>query len=195
MWNKCSCVAIWTFSGIALLWDWNVNWPSWQIEGDKVEVMTDFVFQGSKITGDSDCSHEIKKCLLVGRKTVTNLDHVLKSRDITWPTKIHISYHFSSGQVQLWELDYKEGWALKNWRFWTVVLEKIVESPLDSKEIKPVNPKGNQPWIFIGRTDAEPPIIGHLLRRADSLKKTLMLGKIEGREEEKGTTEDGREFE
>ena len=64
-------------------------------------------------------------------------------------------YSFSSSPVWMWELDHKEGWALNNWCFWTVVLEKILESPLDCKEIKPVNPKGNQPWIFIGRTDAE----------------------------------------
>ena len=80
----------------------------------------------------------------------------------------------------MWELDHKAGWALKNWCFWTVVLEKTLESPLDSK-IKPVNPKGNQPWIFFGRSDAEAEVqyFDHLMRRADSLKKTLMLGKIE----------------
>ena len=72
------------------------------------------------------------------------------------------SYGFSSSHVQMWELDYKEGWALKNWCFQTVVLERTLESPLDSKEIKPVNHKGKQPWIFIGRTDAEAPIFGHL---------------------------------
>ena len=81
------------------------------------------------------------------------------------------------------ELNHKEGWTLKNWCFWTVVLEKTLESPLDSKEIKPVNPKGNQPWIFIGRADAEAetPIIWPPDLKANSLKKTLMLGKIEGR--------------
>ena len=80
----------------------------------------------------------------------------------------------------MWELDYKEGWALKNWCFWTVVLQRTLESPLDSKEIQPIHPKGNQSWIFTGRTDAkaETPI---LWRRADSLEKTLTLGKIEGR--------------
>ena len=78
-------------------------------------------------------------------------------------------------------MDHKESWVLKNWCFWTVVLEKTLESPLDSKEIQPVNPKGNQPWIFIGRTDAEAPNFGHLMRRADSLETTLMLWKIEGR--------------
>ena len=83
----------------------------------------------------------------------------------------------------MWELDYKESWALKNWCFWTVVLEKTLESPLDCKEIQPVHPKGNQSWIFIGRidTEAETPVFGHLMPRADSLEKTLMLGKIEGR--------------
>ena len=83
----------------------------------------------------------------------------------------------------MWELDHKEGWSLKNWCFWTVALEKALESPLNCKEIEPVNPKGNQPWIFIGRTDAEAvaPVLWHLMWRADSLEKTLMLGKIEGR--------------
>ena len=83
----------------------------------------------------------------------------------------------------MWELDHKEGWTMKNWCFWAVVLEKTLESPLDCKEIQPVNPKGNQSWIFIRRTDAEAeaPYFGHLLWRADSLEKPLMLGKIEGR--------------
>ena len=93
------------------------------------------------------------------------------------------SYGFSSRHVWIWELDYKESWAPKNWCFWTVVLEKTLKSPLDCKEIQPVHPKGNQPWRFTGRTDteAETQILGHLMRRADSLEKTLMLGKIEGR--------------
>ena len=81
----------------------------------------------------------------------------------------------------MWELDHKEGWVPKNWCFWTMVLEKILQRPLDCKAIKPVNPKGNQPWIFIGRTDAEVPIFGHLMQRTDLLEKTLMLGKIGGR--------------
>ena len=83
----------------------------------------------------------------------------------------------------MWELNRKEGWEPKNWGFWIVVLEKTPESPFDCKEIKSVNPEGNQPWIFIGRTDAETkvPIFGHLIWRIDSFEKTLMLGKIEGR--------------
>ena len=93
------------------------------------------------------------------------------------------SYGFSSGHVWMWELDYKESWAPKNWCFWTVVLEKALESPLDCKEIQPVHPKGNQSWRFIGRTDAEAEMqyFDHLMGRTDSLEKTLMLGKIEGR--------------
>ena len=109
-------------------------------------------FVDSKITADRDFSYEINRCLLLGRKPVTNLDRVLKSRDITLLTS---SYGFLKSHVWMWELDYKEGWALKNWCFRTVVLEKTLESPLDGKEIKPVYPKGNQPWIFIWRAEAE----------------------------------------
>ena len=93
------------------------------------------------------------------------------------------SYRFFSSHVWMWELDCEESWVPKNWCFWTVVLDKTLESPLDSKEIKPVNPKGNQSWIFIGKTnaEAEAPVFGHLIRRTDSLEKILMLEKIEGR--------------
>ena len=117
----------------------------------------DIIFGGSKITADGDCSHEIKRCLLFGRKVMTNLDSILKSRDITLPTKICLSqsYGFSSSHVWMRELDYKESWDPKNWCFWTMVLEKTLESPLDSKEMEPVSPKGNQSWIFIGKTDAD----------------------------------------
>ena len=83
----------------------------------------------------------------------------------------------------MWELDYKESWAQKNWCFWTVILEKTLESPLDCKEIQPVHPKGNQSWVFIGRTDVKLKLqyFGHLMWRVDSLEKTLMLGGIGGR--------------
>ena len=98
----------------------------------------------------------IKRLLLLGRKAMTNLDSILRSRDTTLPTKVHlVSYGFSCSRVWMWELDHKEGWVLKNRCFWTVVLEKTLENPLDCQEIKLVNPKGNQPWIFTGRTDAE----------------------------------------
>ena len=93
------------------------------------------------------------------------------------------SYGFPSGHVWLWELDHKESWVPKNWFYWTVVLEKTLESPLDGKEIKPVNPKGNQPWIFIGRMMLKLKLhyFGHLTQRANSLEKTLMLGKTVGK--------------
>ena len=142
-------------------------------------------FLGLQNHGRCDCSHEIKRCLLFGRKAMTNLDSILKGRDITLPTKVCLvkAMVFPVVHVWMWELDYKESWVLKNWCFWTVVLEKTLESPLDSKEIQSVHPKGNQSWIFIGRTDTEK----------------------DWRMKEKGTTEDemagwhhqlnGREFE
>ena len=113
-------------------------------------------FLSSKITADGDFSHEIKRRLILGRKAMTNLDSILKSRHYLADKGPSIqSYDFSSSPVWMWELDHKESWALKNWCFWTVVLEKTLESPLDCKGIPWVNPKGNQSWIFIGRTDAE----------------------------------------
>ena len=96
-----------------------------------------------------------------------------------------VRHHWPSNNIGIWELDHKEGWAPKNWCFWTVVLEKTLESSLDSKEIKPVSSKGNQSWIFLGRTECQLQLTlqyyGHLMQRADSLKKTLKLGKTEGR--------------
>ena len=158
---------------------------SWQKDGETMETVRDFIFLGFKIIEDGACSREIKRHLLLGRKAVTDLDSILKRRDISLPTKVCLvkAMVFSSSHVWMWELDYKESWAPKNWCFWTVVLQKTLESPLDCKEIKPVHPKGNQSWIFIGRTDAEAetPIFGYLMWRTDSLEKTLMLGKIEGR--------------
>ena len=97
------------------------------------------------------------KILLLGRKVMTNLDSILKSRHITLLTKglSSQSYDFSSSHVWMWELDHKKGWVWKNWCFWVMILEKTYESSLDWKEIKPVNPEGNQPWILIVRADAE----------------------------------------
>ena len=164
-------------------------------------------FGGFKITADGDCSHEIKRRLLLGRKAMTNLDSILKSRDITFAYKgpSSESYGFSNSHVWMWELDYKENWVPKNWCFWTVVLEETLESPLDCKEIKPINPKGNQCWIFIGRADAGaetpvlwPPDVNWLPGKDPNTGK-------DWRQEEKGTTEnervgwhhqlDGHEFE
>ena len=116
---------------------------SWHIDG---ETMTDIILGGSKITADGDYSHEIKICLLLGRKIMTNLDSIFTSRDyFANKGQSSQSYGFSSSHVWMWELDYKESWTPKNWCVWTLVLEKTPESPLDSKEIQPVNPKGNQP--------------------------------------------------
>ena len=128
----------------------------WQIDGVAMEAKADFIFLGSKITADNDYSHEINRGLLLGRKAMTNLNSVLKSRDITLLTKICIvKAMVFLVLLQMWELDHKEVWALKSWCSRIVVLDKTLESPLDYKVIKLVNPKGNQPWIFTGRTDAE----------------------------------------
>ena len=158
-----------------------------------METVTDFIFLGSKITADGDCSHEIKRHLLLGRKAVTNLDSILKSRDITLLIKVNIIkamvFPVVMYRCDSWTI--KKGWTVKNWCFWTVVLEKTFESLLDCKEIKPVNPQGNQYWIFIGRTDAEteatilwPPDVKSWL-----IWKDPDAGK-DWRQEEKGTTED-----
>ena len=124
---------------------------SWQIDGETMERVTDFILGGAKITAEGDCSHEIKRRLLLGRKAITNLDSMLKRKDIILSTKVCLvkAMFFSSSHVWMWELDYKESWVPKNWCFLTL------ESPLDCKEIQPIHPKGNQSWIFIGRTDAE----------------------------------------
>ena len=165
---------------------------SWQIKGKKVETVADFIFLGSKITANGDCRHEIKRRLLLGRKVTVKLDSILKSRDHHFADKGPYSQScgFSSSHVWMWELDPKEGWA-PNWCLQVVVLEKSLESPLDSKEIKPVNLKGNQPWIFIETTDAEaetpalwPPDANSWLIGNDP-----DAGKG-WRQEEKGTTED-----
>ena len=127
---------------------------SWQIDG---ETVADFILGGSKITADGDCSHEIKSCLLLGRKVMTNLDSMLKGRDITLPTKVHLVKAMVFPVVMYG----CESWTIRKaehrsyWCFWTVVLEKILESLLDCKEIQPVHPKGDQSWVFIGRTEAE----------------------------------------
>ena len=114
---------------------------------------------------------------------MTNLDSILKSRDITLATKAHlVKCGFSSNHVWMWELDYKESWAPKNWCFWTVVLEKTLESPLDCKEVQPVHPK-DQSWVFLEKLMVKLKLqyFGHLIWWTDSFEMTLMLGKIEGR--------------
>ena len=147
-----------------------------------------FYFGGSKITADGDWNHEIKRLLLLGRRVMTNRESILKSRDITLPTKVHL---VKAMVFPVWELDCKESWVPKNWCFWTVVLEKALEGPLNCKEIKPGNPKGNQSWIFIGRTDdeAEVPILWPPDEKNWLLRKDPDAGK-DWRQEEKGKTED-----
>ena len=156
-----------------------------------METVTDFIL-GSKITADDDCSHEIKRHLLLGRKAMTNLDSTLKSRDITLPTKVCLVKAMVFPIVM-----YRyESWTItkampKNWCFWMVVLEKTLESPLDCKEIQPVNPKGNQSWIFIGGTgaEAETPILWPPDAKNWLTGKDPDAGK-DWRHKEKRTTED-----
>ena len=162
---------------------------SWKMDG---ETVADFVFLGSNVTADGDCSHEIKRRLLFGRKVMTNLDSILKSRDITLSTKVHLVktmvFQWSCMDVRV---GHKESWGPKNWYFWTVVLEKTLENPLDCKEIQPVHPKGDQSWVFIGRTDveAETPILWPPHVKSWLIWKDPDAGK-DWRQEEKGTTED-----
>ena len=129
---------------------------SWKIDGETMETVTDFIFLGSKITADGDCSHEIKRHLLLGRKAMTNLDSILKSRDISLPTKVRLVKAMAFPVVmygcESWTLKKAEHQRIDAFELWC--WRKLL-SPLDCKEIKPINPKGNQPWIFIGRTDAK----------------------------------------
>ena len=146
--------------------------------------LRDFISLGSKITADSDCIHEIKRCLLFGRKALTDLDSILESRDITLPTKVRLVkamvFPFVVYGCEGWTIKKAEGQRIDAFELWC--WEKTLESPLDCKEIQPVHPKGNQSWIFIERTDAEAetPILQAPDVRPDSLEKTLMLGKIQG---------------
>ena len=148
------------------------------------------ILGGSKITADGDCSHEIKRHLLLGRKAKTILESILKSRDITNKGPSIQSYGFSSSHVWMWRLDPKEGWVLKNWCFQIVVLEKILMSPLNGKKIKPANPKGNQPRIIIARinAEAETPILWPPDVKSRLIGKDPDAGK--DWRQKKGTTED-----
>ena len=166
---------------------------SWQTDGETVETMADFIFLGPKITAGGDCSHEIKRRLLLGRKVMTSIDKHIKKQRHYFASKrpSRQGYGFSSSHVWMWELDYKKSWAPNNWRFWTVVMEKTLESPLDCKEIQPVHPKGDQSWVFIGSTDADaetpilwpPDVKGWLIWKDPDAGKDWMR-------EKKGTTED-----
>ena len=164
---------------------------SWQIDGETVETVSDFVFWGSKITADGDCSHEIKRRLLLGRKVMTNLDSIFKSRDITLLTKVCLVKAMVFPVVKYG----CESWTVKNAEYQKidafVVLEKTLESPLDCKKIQPVHPKGDQSWVFIGRTDAEAetPILWPPHAKCWLIGKDPDAGRG-WEQEEKGTTED-----
>ena len=154
--------------------------------------LTDFIFLGSKITADGDCSHE-KKMLTPWKNSYDQSRQRIKKQRHYFAYKgaYSQSYGFSSSRVWMWKLDHKESWVLKNWCFWTVVLEKTIEIPLDSKETKPINLKGNQSWIFIGRTDTE----AEALILWSPNAKNWLIGKDpnagkDWRQEEKGTKED-----
>ena len=147
---------------------------SWQIDAEAMETLTDFILLGSKITADGDCSHEIKRHLLLERKVITNLDSILKNRDITLPTKVHLVKAIVFSVVMYG----CESWTIKkaeNWRLRIVVPLKILESPLDSKEI---NPEYSLEGLML---KLKLQYSGHLMQRVESLENMLMLGKIEGR--------------
>ena len=140
-----------------------------------MEIVTDFIFLGSKITADGNCSHEIKRCLLLGRKVMTNLDSILKSRHYfadKGPSSQ--SYNFSSSHVWMWGLDHREGWMPKNWCFWTVVFENTLESPLDSTEInqwilKEISPEYSLEGLML---KLKLQYFDHMMQSANSLEKT-----------------------
>ena len=163
---------------------------SWHIDGETVEPVADFIFLGSKITVDGDCSHEIKT--LAPWKEIYDQprQHIKKQRHFVNKGPSSQGYGFPSGHLWMWELDYKESWVLKNWCFWTVVLEKTVESPLDYKENQLVHSKGDQSWVFIGRTEAEAetPILWPPHAKSWLIWKDPDAGK-DWQQEEKGMTE------
>ena len=155
---------------------------SWQIDGEKMEMVTDFIFLGSKITVDGNCSHEIKRCLHLGRTAMTNLNSILKSRDITLPTKVHTvkSMVFPAVMYRC------ESWTIKKTEHQRIVAFELwcwrrLQNPLDCKEIIPLNLIGNQPWQFIGRTDAEAEVPILLPPDAKSWLNGKDLGMTEGR--------------
>ena len=147
---------------------------SWQIHGKTVETVTEFIFGGSKITADGDCSHEIKRCLLLGRKAMGNLDNIWKSRDITLTTKVHLVKAMVFPVVvygyESWTIKRAEHWRTDAFELWCC---RRLESSLDIKEIKPVNPQVNPSWIFIGKTDSEAETPIHWLTEV----KNWLIGK------------------
>ena len=153
---------------------------SWEIDGERVETVADFILLGSKITADGDCSREIKRHLLLGRKVMTKLDSIFKNRDIILPAKVHLVNAMVFPVVmygcESWTVKKAERQRIDAFELW------CLESPLDCKEIQPVHSEGDQPWVFFGmKLKLKLQYFGHLMRRVDSLEKTLMLGRIGGR--------------
>ena len=165
---------------------------SWEIDGETVEAVSDFIFWGSKITADGDCSHEIKRWLLLGRKIMTNLDSILKSRDISLPRKVHLVKAMVSPVVmygcESWTVRKAEHWKIDAFELWCW---RRLESPLGCKEIQPVHPKGDQSWVLIGSTDveAETPILWPPHAKIWLIGKDPDAARDWGHEE-KGMTED-----
>ena len=152
---------------------------------ETVSTVSDFIFWGSKITADGDCSHETKRCLLVGRKVMTNLDSIFKSRERFFANKGLSSqgYGFSSGHVWLWELDCEESWVPKNWWFWTLMWRRCLRVPWTARRsnqsiLKEISPGCSLEGLML---KLKLQYFVHLMWRVDSLEKTLMLGGIEGR--------------
>ena len=149
-----------------------------------METVTDFIFLCSKINADGDCSYEIKRCLPLRRKAITNLDSILKSRDISWPTKVCIvkAVAFPTAMYGC-ELDHKEGCVSKNWCFWVGCWRRLLQVPWTARKsnqsiLKEINPE--YPWEGL-MLKLKLQYFGHLMQRANSLEKCLMLEKIEGR--------------
>ena len=150
----------------------------------KLETVTDFIWGGSKITSDGDCSHEIKRRLLLGRKVMTNLDSILKSRDINLPAKVHLvkAMVFSRSHVWMWELNYEDSWVPKKWCFWLRCWRRLLRVPWTARRsnqsiLKEIIPKYSLKWLML---KLKHQYFGHIMRRTDSLEKTLFLGKTEG---------------
>ena len=164
-----------------------------EIDGETVEIVADFIFLGSKITADGDCSHEIKRRLLLGRKVMTNLDRILKSKDITLSTKVCLAKAMVFPVVmygcESWTIKKAECRRIDAFELWC--WKRLLKSPLDCKEIQPVHPKGDQSWVFLGRTDAEAetPIVWPPDAKSWLIWIDPDAGKDWG-QEEKGTTED-----
>ena len=158
---------------------------SWQIDGETVETVSDFIFLGSKITADGDCSHEIKRHLLLGRKAMTNIDSTLKSRDITLPTKVHlvkamffpvVMYGYESWTLQ--KAEHRRIYTFKLW-CWRRLLRVPWTKRISNQSIlKEINPEYSLEGLML---KLKLQYFGHLMGRTDSLEKTLILGKIEGR--------------